>query len=149
MNDNKMNATVTMGEGVVLTLDTYNELITKARLLDGIVEQTMHTVDVKAKEPGDYNKLRVEVKGGIELPPVIVDKLTDAIGARLAVEEDYVRSLFEAGIHRFDLSDFTFAGYHSSHNMLEIDLMKSVDFRRRWKAEEINHAKNEEEQNDD
>lgn len=148
MKDRMMTANVTMGEGVVLTLDTYNELLTRSRMLDSIVAQTMQTVSISAAEPSKYNRLRVEVTGSLVLPQVVLDHLTDAIGARLAVEDDdYIRSLFESGVHKLDLSDFTFESYRHLDNPLEIDLLKSADFSKRWAAEEI-YRQSLEEQSD-
>ena len=148
MKDRMMTANVTMGEGVVLALDTYNELLTRSRLLDSIVAQTLQTVSISAAEPSKYNRLRVEMTGNLVLPQVVLDHLTDAIGARLAVEDDdYIRSLFESGVHKLDLSDFTFESYQHINNTLEIDLLKSADFNKRWKAEEI-YRKGFDEQSD-
>lgn len=134
-----MNNTLTMDEGVVLSLSTYNELYDKARMLDSIVEDTIATVRLEKREATDYNKLRVEPNGTLVLPAYVTDQILDRFVARLAHQSaDFVRSMVEANVHRIDFSDFSFESYEHNSNPLEFDLMKSPEFRRRWEQERAN-----------
>lgn len=148
-----MNNTLTIDDGVVLSLSTYNELYDKARMLDSIVEDTIATVHLEKREATDYNKLRVEPNGTLVLPAYVMDQILDRFAARLAYQSaDFVRSMVEANVHRIDFSDFSFESYEHNDNPLEFDLMKSREFRRRWEQERANiqrmnatEANNEEE----
>lgn len=128
-----MNNTLTIDDGVVLSLSTYNELYDMARMLDAIVEDTFATVHLEKREATDYNKLRVEPNGALVLPAYVMDQILDRFAARLANQSaDFVRSMVEANVHRIDFSDFSFESYEHNDNPLEFDLMKSREFRRRW-----------------
>lgn len=148
-----MNNTLTMDEGVVLSLSTYNELYDKARMLDAIVEDTIATVRLEKREPTGYDKLRVEPNGTLVLPAYVMDQILDRFVARLAHQSaDFVRSMVESNVHRIDFSSFSFESYEHSSNPLEFDLMKSPEFRRCWEQERANiehmnaaEANNEEE----
>lgn len=130
-----MNCTVNMDEGVVLNLSTYNELYSKARMLDVIVEDTLGTIALEPKK-SDYTKIRVDVSGGLILPAYIMDQVLDGFVGRLANQDpDYIRSLVEAGTHIFDFRDFSFESYRHESNPLEFDLLAHPEFRRRWEEE--------------
>lgn len=131
-----MNNTLTMDEGVVLSLSTYNELYDKTRMLDAIVEDTIATVRLEKREATDYNKLRVKPNGTLVLPAYVMDQILDRFVACLVNQSaDFVRSMVEANVHRIDLSDFSFESYEHDSNPLEFDLMKSPEFRQRWEQE--------------
>lgn len=131
-----MNNTLTMDEGVVLSLLTYNELYDKARMLDAIVEETLATVSFEKREATSYNKLRVRPNGKLVLPAYVMDLILDRFAWRLAHQStDFVRSMVEANVHMIDFSNFSFEGYRHDDNPLEFDLMKSSEFRRRWEQE--------------
>lgn len=131
-----MNNTLTMDEGVVLSLSTYNELYDKARMLDAIVEDTIATVRLEKRDATSYNKLRVEPNGTLVLPAYVMDQILDRFVARLAHQSaDFVRSMVEANVHMIDFSNFSFESYRHDGNPLEFDLMKSPEFRRRWEQE--------------
>lgn len=131
-----MNNTLTMDEGVVLSLSTYNELYDKARMLDAIVEDTVATIHLEKCEATSYNKLRVDPNGTLVLPAYVMDQIFDRFVARLAHQSaDFIRSMVEANVHRINFRDFSFESYEHNSNPLEFDLMKSAEFRRRWEQE--------------
>lgn len=131
-----MNNTLTIDDGVVLSLSTYNELYDKARMLDSIVEDTIATVHLEKREATDYNKLRVEPNGALVLPAYVMDQILDRFVARLANQSaDFIRSMVEANVHRIDFSNFSFESYKFDDNPLEFDLMKSPEFKQRWEQE--------------
>lgn len=130
-----MNCTVNMDEGVVLNLSTYNELYSKARMLDVIVEDTLSTVTLEPTT-STYTKIRVDVFGALALPAYIMNRMVDGFVSRLANDDpDYIRSLVEADVHIFDFRDFSFKAWRHEDNTLEVDLLKHTEFRRRWDEE--------------
>lgn len=131
-----MKNTLTMDECVMLNLSTYNELYDKARMLDSIVEDTIATVRLEKREATDYNKLRVEPNGTLVLPAYVMDQILDRFVARLANQSaDFIRSMVEEDVHIINFSNFSLESYRYDDNPLEFDLMKSPEFKRRWKQE--------------
>lgn len=134
-NNNNMNRTVSIDEGVVLKLSTYNELYSKAKMLDAIVEDTLGTIAL-APYKSAYTNVRVAASGSLVLPEYIMNQVLDSFVSRLANQDpDYIRSLVEARIHIFDFCTFRFECYHNENNPLEFDLLKHPEFRRRWEQE--------------
>lgn len=132
---NNMNRAVSMDEGVVLNLSTYNELYSKAKMLDAIVEDTLGTIAI-APYKSEYTNVRVDVSGNLVLPAYIMNQVFDGFVGRLANQDhDYIRSLVDAGMHIFDFSDFNFKYYYNENNPLEFDLLKHPEFKRRWDEE--------------
>lgn len=134
-NINNMNSTVSMDEGVVLKLSTYNELYSKAKMLDAIVEDTLGTITL-APYKSEYTNIRVDVSGNLVLPAYIMNKVLDSFVSRLANQDpDYIHSLVEADTHIFDFRDFSFKSWRHEDNTLEVDLLKHPEFKRRWDEE--------------
>lgn len=132
---NNMNRAVSMDEGVVLNLSTYNELYSKAKMLDAIVEDTLGTIAI-APYKSEYTNVRVDVSGNLVLPADIMNQVLDGFVGRLANQDpDYIRSLVDAGMHIFDFCDFSFKHYYNENNPLEFDLLKHPEFKRRWDEE--------------
>lgn len=132
---NNMNRAVSMDEGVVLNLSTYNELYSKAKMLDAIVEDTLGTIAI-APYKSEYTNVRVDVSGNLVLPAYIMNQVLDGFVGRLANQDpDYIRSLVDAGMHIFDFCDFSFKHYYNENNPLEFDLLKHPEFKRRWDEE--------------
>ena len=134
-NTNNMNRTVSVDEGVVLKLSTYNELYSKAKMLDAIVEDTLGTIAL-APYKSEYTNIRVDVSGNLVLPAYIMNQVLDSFVSRLANQDpDYIRSLVDAGTHIFDFCTFRFEDFHNENNPLEFDLLKHPEFKRRWDEE--------------
>lgn len=132
---NNMNRAVSMDEGVVLKLSTYNELYSKARMLDDIVKDTLGIIAL-AQYKSEYTNVRVDVSGDLILPAYIMNRLLDGFVSRLANDDpDYMRSLVEADVHIFDFRDFSFKAWRNGDNTLEVDLLKHPEFKRRWDEE--------------
>lgn len=142
-----MKCTITTGEAVVLSLETYDELASKARMLDSIVLESRQTINL-APRHSSYSTLSVECNGGLILPTYVKDQLRDGVVEALCCSDrGYLRDLVENDVHLFNLADFDFESYRHEGSPLEVDLMGSAKFRRLW--DEVLHAKEQQSAEDE